>query len=83
MEGEARVLDRRWRVRRRLRSEVEGEARVFYRRWRGDGDGFRSERWRVREKMEGDRALQWVIGFKMCLRKTKEKKKRRDCPKKN
>ena len=34
MEGEARVLDRRWRVRRRLRSEVEGEARVFYRRWR-------------------------------------------------
>ena len=40
----------------------------------GDGDGFRSERWRVRERMEGDRALQRVIGFKMCLRKTKEKK---------
>ena len=40
----------------------------------GDGDGFRSKRWRVREKMEGDRALQRVIGFKMCLRKIKEKK---------
>ena len=62
MEGEARVLDRRWRVRRRLRSEMEGEARVFDRRWR------------VREKMEGDRALQRVIGFKMCLSKIKEKK---------
>ena len=48
----------------------------------GDGDGFRPKRWRVREKMEGDRALQRVIGFKMCLRKTKEEK-RRDCPKKN
>ena len=24
----------------------------------GEGDGFRSERWRVRSKMEGDRALQ-------------------------
>ena len=41
----------------------------------GEGDGFRSERWRVREKMDGDRAaLQRVIGFKMCLRKIKEKK---------
>ena len=40
----------------------------------GDDDGFRSERWRVREKMEGDRALQRVIGFILCLRKTKEKK---------
>ena len=40
----------------------------------GDDDGFRLERWRVREKMEGDQALQRVIGFKMCLRKTKEKK---------
>ena len=28
----------------------------------------------MREKMEGDRALQRVIGFKMCLRKIKEKK---------
>ena len=34
MEGEARVLDRKWRVRRRLRSEMEGEARVFDWRWR-------------------------------------------------
>ena len=34
----------------------------------------------MREKMDGDRALQRVIGFKMCLRK--KKKKRRDCPKK-
>ena len=34
MEGETRVFDRRWRVRRRLRSEMEGEARVFDRRWR-------------------------------------------------
>ena len=41
MEGEARVSDRRWRVRRRLRSEMEGE-----------GDGFKLERWRVRSKME-------------------------------
>ena len=50
----------------------------------GEGDDFRSERWRVREKMDGDRAaLQRVIGFKMCLRKKKKKKKkRRDCPKK-
>ena len=40
---------------------------------KGEGDGFRSERWRVRSKMETwkviglfiDRAL----GFKMCLRK--------------
>ena len=39
----------------------------------GDGDGFRSERWRVREKMEGDRAQTRVIGFILCLRKTKEK----------
>ena len=36
----------------------------------GEGDGFRSERWSMREKMEGDRAL----GFKMCLRKKKKKK---------
>ena len=34
MEGEARVLDLRWRVRRRLRSEMENKARVFDRRWR-------------------------------------------------
>ena len=34
MEGEARVFDRRWRVRQRLRSEIEGEARVFDQRWR-------------------------------------------------
>ena len=34
MEGEARVLDRRWRVRSRFRSEMEGEARVFDQRWR-------------------------------------------------
>ena len=49
MKGEARVLGRRWRVRQglRVRSEMDG-----------DGDGFRSERLRVREKMEGDRALQ-------------------------
>ena len=48
----------------------------------GEGDDFRLERWRVREKMEGDRALQRSGSrFKMCLRKTK-KKKRRDCPKK-
>ena len=40
----------------------------------GEGDGFRSERWRVREKMEGDRALQRSGSrFKMCLRKTKKK----------
>ena len=68
MEGEARVFDRRWRVRRMLRSEMEGAARVFDRRWRvrrrlrsemeGEGDGFRLERWRVRSKMEGDRALE-------------------------
>ena len=38
----------------------------------GDGDGFKLE------KMEGERALQRVIGFKICLRKTKEKKKRRE-----
>ena len=48
----------------------------------GDSDGFKSERWRVREKMEGDRALQRVIGFKMCLRKIKEKKMK-GLPKKN
>ena len=41
---------------------------------KGDGDGFRLERWRVREKMEGDWALQRVIGFILCLRKKKEKK---------
>ena len=40
----------------------------------GDGDGNRSERSRVRENMEGDRALQRVMGSK-CVRKTKEKKK--------
>ena len=39
----------------------------------GDGDGFRSERWRVREKMEGDRAQTRVIRFILYLRKTKEK----------
>ena len=33
----------------------------------------RSKRWRVRDKMEGDRASQRVIGFILCLRKTKEK----------
>ena len=44
----------------------------------GEGDGFKSERWRVREKMEGDRAL----GFKMCLRKKKKKKKTKGLPKK-
>ena len=43
----------------------------------GEGDGFKSERWRVREKMEGDRALQRSGSrFKMCLRKTKKKKKK-------
>ena len=39
----------------------------------GEGDGFRSERWSMREKMEGDRAL----GFKMCLRKTHTHKKKK------
>ena len=40
----------------------------------GEGDDFRLERWRVREKMEGDRALQRSGSrFKMCLRKTKKK----------
>ena len=39
----------------------------------GDSDDFRSKRWRVREKMEGDRAQTRVIGFILCLRKTKEK----------
>ena len=50
----------------------------------GEGDGFRSKRWRVREKMKGDQALQRSDSrFKMCLRKKKtKKKKRRDCPKK-
>ena len=38
-----------------------------------DGDGFRSERWGVREKMEGDRAQTRVIGLILGLRKTKEK----------
>ena len=52
----------------RLRSEMDADA-----------DGFRLERSRVREKMEGDRALQRVIGFKMC-EENKRKKKRRDCP---
>ena len=47
----------------RVRSEMDADA-----------DGFKLERSRVREKMEGDRALQRVIGFKMCLRKIKEKK---------
>ena len=42
----------------------------------GDGDDFRLERSRVREKMEGDRALQRVMGSK-CVRKKKEKKKQR------
>ena len=41
----------------------------------GEGDGFRSERWRVREKMEGNRALQKSGSrFKMCLRKKKKNK---------
>ena len=46
MKGEARVLGRRWRVRRglRVRSEMDG-----------DDDGNRSERSRVRENMEGVR----------------------------
>ena len=70
MEGEARVFDRRWRVRRRLRSEIEGE-----------GDGFRSERWRVRLKMEGDRALQ-RSGSRV-QNVSKEKKKTKGLPKKN
>ena len=40
----------------------------------GEGDDFRLERWRVREKMEGDRALQRSGSrFKMCLRKKKKK----------
>ena len=57
-------------MRRRLkvRSEMDG-----------DGDGFRSERLRVREKMEGDRALQRVMGSK-CVRKTKEKKNNEGMP---
>ena len=43
----------------------------------GEGDGFRSERWRVREKMKGDQALQRSGSrFKMCLSKTKTKKKK-------
>ena len=70
-------------------SKMEGDAKVkiedggwgkgFLSEMEGEGDGFKSERWRVREKMEGDRAL----GFKMCLRKKKKKKKRRGCPKKS
>ena len=48
--------------------------RVFDRRWRATVMASNWRRWRVREKMEGDRALQRVIGFKICLRKTKEKK---------
>ena len=53
----------------RVRSEMDADA-----------DGFRLERSRVREKMEGDRALQRVIGFKMCEENKRKKKKRRDCP---
>ena len=50
----------------------------------GEGDGFRSERWRVREKMKGDQALQRSGSrFKMCLSKTKTKKKMKGLPKKN
>ena len=50
----------------------------------GEGDGFRSERWRVREKMKSDQALQRSGSrFKMCLRKTKTKKKMKGLPKKN
>ena len=41
----------------------------------GDGDGNRSERSRVRENMEGDRALQRQ-GSKY-VRKTKDKKKKK------
>ena len=90
MEREARVeigemesdgWDRRWRVRRGFLIRDGGWGEGFWSEMDGEGDGFRSERWRVREKMDGDRALQRVIGFKMCLRK-KKKKKRRDCPKK-
>ena len=61
-------------------SKMEGDVKVkiedggwgkgFLSEMEGEGDGFKSERWRVREKMEGDRAL----GFKMCLRKKKKKK---------
>ena len=57
--------------------------RVFDRRWRVTVMAIRSKRWRVRDKMEGDRASQRVIGFILCLRKTKEKKKRRDFGTKN
>ena len=48
--------------------------RVFDRRWRVTVMAIRSKRWRVRDKMEGDRAGQRVTGFILCLRKTKEKK---------
>ena len=44
-----------------------------------DGDSFRLERSRVREKMEGDRALQRMIGFKMC-EENKRKKKTKGLP---
>ena len=50
--------------------------RVFDRRWRATLTASNQRRWRVREKMEGDRKFQRVIaiGFKICLRKTKERK---------
>ena len=53
---------------------MKGEARVFDRRWRATVTTSDRRRWRVREKMEGDQKFQRVIGFKICLRKTKEKK---------
>ena len=55
---------------------MKGEARVFDQRWRVTVTASNRRRWRVREKMEGDRKFQRVIviGFKICLRKTKERK---------
>ena len=55
---------------------MKGEARVFDWRWRVTLTASDRRRWRVREKMEGDRKFQRVIviGFKICLRKTKERK---------
>ena len=60
-----------------MRSE-RWRVRVFDRRWRATVMAIRSERWRVRDKMEGDWASQRVIGFILCLRKTKEKKKKNE-----
>ena len=55
---------------------MDSKARVFDRRWRATVTASDRRRWRVREKMEGDRKFQRVIviGFKICLRKTKERK---------